>query len=243
MSSFVEWFKRQGAEEQPKTQNAQPKALGAQPQQESKIESTNGFVDWFKKQTAPQSPSTRGGQRNESMVSSPYDVYGKKLFAKEGGLRYDLFTGESKPSQPLDKLTIGQVKALQKKRVDTAAGAYQFTLSTLEDTQKEAGLSDNDLFDAKNQYRLFEAFTRGNEGYARSKLGLNVLNDAQRYSLHFLGRYGGVDFLRKLKDNPNTNFATAFPKAYARNKALLKNIGGANATLSDVFGELAKRMK
>ena len=243
MSSFVEWFKRQGAEEQPKTQNAQPKALGAQPQQESKIESTNGFVDWFKKQTAPQSPSTRGGQRNESMVSSPYDVYGKKLFAKEGGLRYDLFTGESKPSQPLDKLTIGQVKALQRKRKDTAAGAYQFTLATLEDTQKEAGLSDNDLFDAKNQYRLFETFTRSNERHARSKLGYDRISDAQRYSLHFIGRYGGVDFLQKLRDNPTANFASLFPKAYARNKALFKNIGGEKATLADVFGELSNRMR
>jgi hypothetical protein len=187
--------------------------------------------------------ATRGGRRNESMVSSPYDVYGKKLFAKEGGLRYDLFTGETKPSQPLDKLTIGQVKALQRKRQDTAAGAYQFTLATLEDTQKEAGLTDNDLFDAKNQYRLFETFTRSNERHARSKLGYDRLSDAQRYSLHFLGRYGGVEFLQKLSDNPNANFASLFPKAYARNKALLKNIGGANATLADVFGELSNRMR
>lgn len=235
MSSYVEWFKQQAGEVASQVAEIQP--------QERKVEGRVGFVQWFNNQTAPRSPSTRGGQRNESMVSSPYDVYGKKLFAKEGGLRYDLFTGETKPSQPLDKLTIGQVKALQRKRKDTAAGAYQFTLATLEDTQKEAGLTDNDLFDARNQYRLFETFTRSNERHARSKLGYDRLSDAQRYSLHFLGRYGGVEFLQKLNANPNANFASLFPKAYARNKALLKNIGGANATLADVFGELSKRMK
>lgn len=188
-------------------------------------------------------PRQRGGERNQSMVSSSYDVYGKKLFAKEGGLRYDLFTGETTPSQPLDRLTIGQVKELQRKRKNTAAGAYQFTLSTLEDVQKEAGLSDDDLFDAKNQYRLFETFTRGNERHARERLGLGTLSDAQRYSLHFMGRYGGVDFLRKLQENPSAKFATLFPKAYAKNKALFSGIGGANATLADAFRELSNRMR
>jgi len=163
-------------------------------------------------------PRSRSGGRNESMVSSSYDVYGKKLFAKEGGLRYDLFTGESKPSQPLDKLTIGQLKELQRKRSNTAAGAYQFTLATVEDLQKEMGLKDTDVFSSATQNRMFETFTRGNETRAREVLGMSRVSDAQRYSMHFLGRSGGVSFLRKLRENPN-------------------------ATLADAFGELSRRMK
>ena len=188
-------------------------------------------------------PRSRSGGRNESMVSSSYDVYGKKLFAKEGGLRYDLFTGESKPSQPLDKLTIGQLKELQRKRSNTAAGAYQFTLATVEDVQKEMGLKDTDVFSPATQNRMFETFTRGNETRAREVLGMSRVSDAQRYSMHFLGRSGGVSFLRKLRENPNATFAKEFPNAYARNKAMFSKIGGANATLADAFGELSRRMK
>ena len=193
--------------------------------------------------TARTSPSARGGSRETWMQASSYDVYGNKLFAKEGGLRYDLFTGEKTPSHPLDRLTIGQVMSLQKQRKDTAAGAYQFTLDTLKDTMKAAGLKETDMFDARNQYRLFETFTRENEKHAERKLGMSRLNDAERYSMHFLGRFGGEDFLRKLKESPNTNFAKAFPQAYARNIDLFKKIGGSNATIRDVFGELANRMK
>jgi hypothetical protein len=177
------------------------------------------------------------------MVSSSYDAYGKKLFAKEGGLRYDLFTGETKPSKPLDRMTIGEVKNLQRGRRDSAAGAYQFTLATLEDVQKEAGLSDDDVFSPSNQYRLFETFTKGNESHAKNTLGVSRLNDAQRYSMHFLGRSGGAEFLKKLQENPSMTFAKAFPKAYSRNKALFSKIGGANATIADAYDELSRRMK
>jgi len=183
------------------------------------------------------------GNKKQSEVSSTYEGYSKKLFAKEGGLRYDLFTGQRKPSHPLDKLTIGQVKALQRQRKDTAAGAYQFTKAAIETLQKATGLSDNDLFDAKNQYRMFEELTRGNEKLARDKLGLSSLSDAQRYAMHFLGPSGGIRFLRKLRENPNMTFAEAFPSAYERNKALFSKIGGARATLASTFGELARRME
>lgn len=229
-----------------------PRATLQKPQQEQKSEQQSSVFSFFdalipsrnKSSTQQQSsPSNRGGQRNNSMVSSSYDVYGKKLFEKEGGLRYDLFTGERKPSQPLDKMTIGQIKKLQQGREDSAAGAYQFTLATLEDTQKDAGLSDNDVFDAKNQYKLFETFTRKNEEYARNKLGVNSLNDAQRYAMHFLGRYGGVKFLSTLKENPSANFAEMFPKAFARNPDFISRAGGKRATLQDVFGLLSNKMK
>jgi hypothetical protein len=219
------------------------------PQKEAGV--VDGFLNTIQKfmgaseqkPAMPPTPSSRGGTRSTWMQSSPYDVYGKKLFAKEGGLRYDLFTGERNPSQPLDKLTIGQVMALQKSRKDSAAGAYQFTLATLKDTTKASGLKETDMFDAKNQYRLFETFTRENEKHASAKLGVSRLNDAERYSMHFIGRYGGVAFLKTLRENPNANFAKAFPQAYARNIGLFKKIGGANATVRDVFGELAERMK
>lgn len=198
------------------------------------------LMDMKAKQT---NPTARGGSRNQSMVSSSYADYGKKLFAKEGGLRYDLFTGERKPSQPLDRLTIGQLKQLQGQRKDTAAGAYQFTLATVKDLQKEMGLKDTDVFSPDTQNRMFETFTKGNEEHASKVLGVSRLTDAQRYSMHFLGRSGGASFLRNLQDNPNASFAQKFPKAYERNKALFSKIGGANATLADAFGELSRRMK
>jgi hypothetical protein len=203
------------------------------------------FDSIFRKNTpAPATyPRTRGGARDTTRVTSSYEDYGKKLFAKEGGMRYDLFTGETTPSQPLDRLTIGQLKELQKKRKNSAAGAYQFTLSTVEELQKEMGLKDSDMFSAANQYRMFETFTKGNEAKAIRELGLNRVNDAERYSMHFLGRSGGVSFLRKLRETPNATFAKEFPSAYARNKAMFSKVGGANATIADAFSELRKRMK
>ena len=188
-------------------------------------------------------PTSRGGARETWRQSSSYDVYGKKLFAKEGGLRYDLFTGERNPSQPLNKLTIGQVMTLQKQRTNTAAGAYQFTLYTLQDTMKDAGLKESDMFDERTQYKLFETFTRKNEEHARQAVGKDTLNDAERYSLHFLGRSGGTKFLKLLQDNPSANFAAEFGKAFRSNRALVDKVGGRNASVSDVFKELAVRMK
>jgi hypothetical protein len=177
------------------------------------------------------------------MRSSSYEEYGKKLFAKEGGMRYDLFTGEKTPSQPLDRLTIGQLKNLQRKRGNTAAGAYQFTLATVEDLQKEMGLKDSDMFSPATQNRMFETFTRGNETKARQALGLTRVSDAERYSMHFLGRSGGVSFLKKLRENPNAAFAKEFPSAYEKNRALFSKTGGANTTLAGAFDELSRRMK
>lgn len=191
----------------------------------------------------PSMPSSRGGFRETWRQSSSYDVYGKKLFAKEGGLRYDLFTGEKKPSQPLNRMTIGQVIELQKNRTNTAAGAYQFTLDTLQDTMKDAGLKESDMFDERTQYKLFETFTRKNEEFAKQSLGKGSLNDAERYSMHFLGRSGGAKFLKLLQENPSANFASEFGKAFRSNRALVDRVGGRNASVSDVFRELAVRMK
>jgi hypothetical protein len=193
--------------------------------------------------TRTSGPSGRGGFRETWRQSSSYDVYGKKLFAKEGGLRYDLFTGEKRPSQPLNKLTIGQVMALQKQRTNTAAGAYQFTLDTLQDTMKDAGLKESDMFDERTQYKLFETFTRKNEEHARKAVGKSSLNDAERYSMHFLGRSGGARFLKLLQENPSANFASEFGREFRSNRALVDKVGGRKASVSDVFRELAVRMK
>ena len=189
-------------------------------------------------------PATRGGISSTSMKTSTYDAYGKKLFAKEGMMRYDLFTGENTPSQPLDKLTFGQVIALQKKRkINTAAGAYQFTLGTLQDTMRDAGFKETDIFDSRNQYKLFETFTRKNEEHAMKVLGKSRLSDAERYSLHFLGRYGGTKFLKMMKENPSANFSREFNAAFSNNRALVDRVGGPRASVSDVFKEFSQRMK
>lgn len=242
MSAFKDMFAQAGmANSESKKVQAQSSNSNGSP----KGIFSDMFNSVFGKKEPPTAthPRQRAGDRNQSMVSSPYGEYGKKLFAKEGGMRYDLFTGEKAPSQPLDRLTIGQLKDLQRKRKNSAAGAYQFTLATVEDLQKEMGLKDSDTFSAATQNRMFETFTRGNEGHARKRLGKTRLSDAERYSMHFLGRYGGVDFLGKLRDNPNALFAKEFPKAYANNKALFAKVGGANATLADAFYELSNRMK
>lgn len=62
-------------------------------------------------------------------------------------------------SKDLTKLTIGEVKALQSNQRDSngqlwATGRYQIIPNTLIGSVKKAGLSDNDLYNEKNQDKL-----------------------------------------------------------------------------------------
>lgn len=65
---------------------------------------------------------------------------------------------EDRPIKPLTEMTIGEVLEWQD-RIDPhypseAAGRYQILEDTLRGLYEEAGLSDSDLFDERNQNRL-----------------------------------------------------------------------------------------
>lgn len=90
--------------------------------------------------------------------------------SKEGGKAgYDAFWNGSrvKPKKPMSQMTIGEVRQWQRetlneqasrgvsrKRRSSAAGGYQFMSGTLPRAMSAAGLSENDMFDQKNQDRL-----------------------------------------------------------------------------------------
>ena len=200
-------------------------------------------------QTAQAQPSTRGGVRGgvkkDPPKSSDLAKYQEKLGFAEASGDWNIFTGEKKGSHNLVGMTIGQVKKLQSDRLKrnkgSAAGLFQFTRDTLIDTAKEAGLKDTDLFDSKNQTKLFHTFTTTNDAKASEILG-RAPSDGERYVLHFLGRGGGSKMLRVLKENPRASFATTFPSAFKANRQLVDKVGGSRATVGDVYRELAKRM-
>lgn len=59
--------------------------------------------------------------------------------------------GNKASTRDLTKMTIGQVLRAQEAKEFNAAGRYQFIPRTLRATMRSAGLSENDLFDEKNQ--------------------------------------------------------------------------------------------
>ena len=200
-----------------------------------------GFASWMNSMYG-SGHSVKSAPSKSSGTSS-YEGYVNKLLSKEGGGRYDLFAGERTPSHQLDKMTFGQLKALQAKRRASAAGAFQFTRDTVIEMQKRLGISDNEIFSKENQHRMAIEFTKVNEGVAKKAAGITTANDAQRYSMHFLGIGAGPKFLNALRMTPRAKFADLFPKEYASNRSMFKKRGGANATLQDVYEELRVRME
>lgn len=87
--------------------------------------------------------------------------------------------------KPLSQLTVNDVLSLGASGNIHAAGRYQFIHSTLKETVTEAGLTGNELFDAKTQDRLAIArarwrmkWDRGMAGLRREWIGLNYVPDA-----------------------------------------------------------------
>lgn len=89
------------------------------------------------------------------------------VYRGEGG--YDSFNrgtaGDSPGSYPggLQRLTIGEVMALQDAGTVSAVGAAQFTRGTLPTAMRDAGLSRGDLFSAENQDRMASALLLGSK--------------------------------------------------------------------------------
>ena len=87
--------------------------------------------------------------------------------------------------QPLSQLTVNDVVSLGQRGQIWAAGRYQFIPGTLRETIKEAGLTGDEVFDAKTQDRLAVARARwrmrndrGMAGLRREWIGLNYVSDA-----------------------------------------------------------------
>lgn len=72
--------------------------------------------------------------------------YNSVNLGKKGGYRAS--------TRDLTNMTIGEVLAAQDRKEFNAAGRYQFIPSTLRSAMKQAGLSENDMFDAVNQDKL-----------------------------------------------------------------------------------------
>jgi hypothetical protein len=77
----------------------------------------------------------------------------------------------------LTKMTIGQVMALQKAGIISAAGAYQFIQGTLAFAMQRAGLQGNAPFSPFNQHRLAIALLTNGQGPALAAYLLGKTND------------------------------------------------------------------
>lgn len=96
------------------------------------------------------SPSRPGVAKNGGFANGMLDLISKgegDYNSVNLGERY----GNRASTRDLTKMTIGQVLRAQEAKEFNAAGRYQFIPRTLRATMKSAGLSENDLFDEKNQ--------------------------------------------------------------------------------------------
>lgn len=109
---------------------------------------------------------------------------------------YDVPVGYDilRPDKPLSQMTLGEVKAFQKKLVaatkgklkgvpshlgSSAVGKYQMVASTLIEAMKAAGLTDDDLFNAENQEKLGE-YLLDRRGYNEFVSGKKTTEEFQK---------------------------------------------------------------
>ncbi|KQQ39120.1 hypothetical protein ASF58_22775 [Methylobacterium sp. Leaf125] len=124
----------------------------------------------------------------------------------------------------------------------TATGLGQFTEGTWTDLARrrpELGLTPGGRTDPDQARRATAAFTQENEGLL-AKVGLPV-TDVTRYAMHFLGKRGGVQFLKGAEGNPDTPASSyADPSAVAANRTVFFNRNGTPKTARDVLGDFSR---
>lgn len=124
----------------------------------------------------------------------------------------------------------------------TATGLGQFTTGTWTDLARrrpDLGLTPNGRTDPEQARRATAAFTQENEGLL-AKVGLPVTNET-RYAMHFLGKQGGVRFLKGAETNPDAPAATyANPDAVSANRTVFFNRNGAPKTAREVLADFSR---
>jgi len=140
-----------------------------------------------------QSPAVGGGSNNQLL-----DLIAKGEVGTTGREGYNTMfrgsrvTARSMFGKDLSKLTIGEVKQLQKasikeqadrkipaSRRSSAAGRYQFIYTGFDDYIKSAGLSDKDLFSPENQDAMAMAMLR------KGKYGLDAVKAGKATTQQF----------------------------------------------------------
>lgn len=121
----------------------------------------------------------------------------------------------------------------------TATGLGQFTEGTWNDLarrQPGLGLTPNGRTDPQQAMRATAAFTAENEALL-TRAGLPV-TDVTRYSMHFLGKQGGLRFLKGAETNPDALASSYADAASVRaNRNVFFNRDGSPKTARQVLGD------
>lgn len=116
----------------------------------------------------------------------------------------------------------------------SAFGPYQFTKGTWEDLIKrnpDLGLSAADRFNAEAQEIAIKRFTEENADILESA-GIPV-NNGTLYMMHFLGKSGGVPFLKAPANDPAEHHVSA--AAAAANRSIFYDRNGNQRTVAQVI--------
>ncbi len=137
-------------------------------------------------------------------------------------------------------------KAGSKAGTSSAAGLFQFTEGTWNQTVKEMGknYSSSDRFDPKKAAEVAQYFTQKQSGQLEKTLGRKP-SDGELYMAHFLGAGGAIKFLSAMQKNPNGPSSEGATDAQMNaNKSIFYEDGGKGKmrTLSEVYGLMSKKL-
>lgn len=129
---------------------------------------------------------------------------------------------------------------VKNKSGSSAQGPYQILNGTWKDLEKVAkrkldrnSVADNDL--------AFELYTKQSEK-ALEQSGIEI-NPGNTYALHVFGQKGGVDYLRKMKSNPEGLSTDGMPAEVIKgNKAFFFDESGKPRTNAGSYGKLSSRV-
>lgn len=127
-----------------------------------------------------------------------------------------------------------------KNRMSSAQGPYQILNSTWKELEKTAGrplnrksVEDNDL--------AFELYTKKSEK-ALAQNGIEI-NPGNTYALHVFGQTGGVEYLKRMKSNPDGLSTDGMSKEVINgNKPFFYDESGKPRTNSDSYKKVSSRV-
>jgi len=133
------------------------------------------------------------------------------------------------------------VSALKSKnKMSSAQGPYQILNGTWKELEKSAGRS-LDRGSVKDNDLAFELYTKKSEK-ALAQNGIEV-NPGNTYALHVFGQSGGVDYLKRMKSNPDGLATQGMSSAVINgNKPFFYDESGKPRTNADSYKKVSSRV-
>ena len=186
------------------------------PESNKPTKEIKGEIKYPTQPTTPKRDVEKEKEQPKAIKTSYTDVREVTAKREGGSAGYDAIFGygkkggdsslKAKYGKNLSEMTIREALQIGDQRMKEsnsgAMGKYGFLPSTIRANLKDAGLSEDDLFNGENQEKLYRAFTDKNIKYLKKNLG----RDPSNFEIDLAnaqGAGGAVALLRAFENNPD----------------------------------------